>query len=247
MLKNREGKRVPNVTFRVRHGHDWVDVTTDELFNGRTVVVFSLPGAFTPTCSSSHVPRYNQLVPKFRSHGVDEVICISVNDAFVMNEWQKSQKADEIRFIPDGNGTFTHGMDMLVDKEELGFGKRSWRYSMLVRDGIVEKMFIEPEVPGDPFEVSDADTMLAYVAPDAPMPMDVTIMSRDGCSHCVRAKELLRNAGIDFEELVLNRDYTDRSLRAIAASASVPQVFVNGNHIGGADALDAWLSEREAA
>ncbi len=247
MLENREGKRVPKTTFRVRRGHDWVNVTTDELFAGKTVVVFALPGAFTPTCSSSHVPRYNQLAPQLRAHGVDDIVCISVNDSFVMNEWQTSQKADEIRFIPDGNGAFTHGMGMLVDKEELGFGKRSWRYSMLVRDGVIEKMFIEPEVPGDPFEVSDADTMLAYVAPDAPMPMDVTVMSRDGCPHCVRAKELLRNAGIDFEELVLNRDYTDRSLRAVAASASVPQVFVNGDHIGGADALESWLAERKAA
>lgn len=247
MSENREGKRVPKTTFRVRRGHDWVNVTTDELFAGKTVVVFALPGAFTPTCSSSHVPRYNQLAPQLRAHGVDDIVCISVNDSFVMNEWQTSQKADEIRFIPDGNGAFTNGMGMLVDKEELGFGKRSWRYSMLVRDGVIEKMFIEPEVPGDPFEVSDADTMLAYVAPDAPMPMDVTVMSRDGCPHCVRAKELLRNAGIDFEELVLNRDYTDRSLRAVAASASVPQVFVNGDHIGGADALESWLAERKAA
>lgn len=247
MLKNREGHHVPKTTFRIRRGHDWVDVTTDELFNGKTVVVFSLPGAFTPTCSSSHVPRYNQLAPQFRAHGIDEIICVSVNDSFVMNEWQTSQKADEIRFIPDGNGAFTHAMGMLVDKEDLGFGKRSWRYSMLVRDGLVEKMFIEPEVPGDPFEVSDADTMLAYVAPDAGKPMDVTVMSRDGCPYCVRAKELLRNAGIGFEELVLNRDYTDRSLRAIAASPSVPQVFVNGNHIGGAEALERWLSETKAA
>jgi glutaredoxin-like protein len=247
MLENREGKRVPETTFRVRSGHDWLDVTTDELFGGKTVVVFSLPGAFTPTCSSSHVPRYNQLAPQLRAHGVDEIVCISVNDSFVMNEWQRSQKADAIRFIPDGNGSFTHGMGMLVGKEDLGFGKRSWRYSMLVRDGVVEKMFIEPEVPGDPFDVSDADTMLAYIAPDAAKPMDVTVMSRDGCPFCVRAKELLRNAGIDFEEMVLNRDYTDRSLRAIAASASVPQVFVNGNHIGGAEALEAWLSERQAA
>jgi glutaredoxin-like protein len=224
-----------------------VDITSDELFGGKTVVVFSLPGAFTPTCSSSHVPRYNQLARELRANGVDDIVCLSVNDAFVMNEWQATQHADEIRFIPDGNGEFTQGMGMLVDKEDLGFGKRSWRYSMLVKDGVVDKMFIEPEVPGDPYEVSDADTMLAYLAPGAGRPLDVTVMSRDGCSFCVRAKELLRNAGIDYEELVLNRDYTDRSLRAIAASATVPQVFVNGNLIGGADALENWLSARDAA
>jgi hypothetical protein len=95
-----------------------------------------------------------------------------------MNEWQESQGAEEIRFIPDGNGSFTHGMGMLVDKQELGFGKRSWRYSMLVKDGVIDKMFIEPEVPGDPFSVSDADTMLAYIAPKAGKPMDVTVLMR---------------------------------------------------------------------
>jgi glutaredoxin-like protein len=247
MFENREGKRVPETTFRTRRGHEWLDVTSDELFGGRTVVVFSLPGAFTPTCSSSHVPRYNQLAARLRAHGVDEIVCISVNDAFVMNEWQRSQMADEVRFIPDGNATFTEGMGMLVDKEELGFGKRSWRYSMLVKDGVIDKMFVEPEVPGDPFEVSDADTMLAYVAPGADNPLDVAVMSRDGCQFCVRAKEALRNAGIDFEELVLNQDYTDRSLRAITANASVPQIFVNGSHIGGGEDLERWLSAGEAA
>lgn len=247
MFENRQGQRVPESVFRTRRGHEWVDISSDELFGGKTVVVFSLPGAFTPTCSSSHVPRYNQLAARFRAHGVDEIVCISVNDAFVMNEWQKSQGADEIRFIPDGNGDFTRGMGMLVDKEQLGFGKRSWRYSMLVKDGVIEKMFVEPEVPGDPFEVSDADTMLAYIAPNADKPLSVTVMSRDGCPFCVRAKEALRNAGIDFEELVLNRDYTDRTLRAVAGSASVPQVFVNGEHVGDSEALEAWLSRSKAA
>jgi glutaredoxin-like protein len=247
MLSNREGTRVPSTTFRTRQGHEWVDMTSDELFAGKTVVVFSLPGAFTPTCSSSHVPRYNQLAPALGANGVDEIVCISVNDAFVMNEWQKSQKADRIRFIPDGNGSFTEGMGMLVGKEDLGFGKRSWRYSMLVKDGFIEKMFIESEVPGDPFQVSDADTMLAYIAPGAAKPLDVTVMSRDGCPYCVQAKEALRNSGIDYEELVLNRDYTDQSLRAISGSASVPQIFVNGEHVGGSEELEKWLSARMAA
>lgn len=247
MFENREGKRVPDTTFRFRRGHEWVDISSDELFKGKTVVVFSLPGAFTPTCSSSHVPRFNQLAPALRAHGVDDILCVSVNDPFVMNEWQASQKADGITFVPDGNGTFTEGMGMLVDKEELGFGKRSWRYSMLVEDGVVKKMFIEPEVPGDPFEVSDADTMLDYLAPGTTRPLDVTVLSRVGCPHCARAKERLNAAGIDYEELVLNRDYTDRTLRAMAGAASVPQIFVNGALIGGADELDTWLADREAA
>ena len=247
MFQDRTGNRLPQVTFRTRRGHEWVDVTTDEVFTGKTVVVFSLPGAFTPTCSSSHVPRYNQLVPAFRSHGVDAVVCISVNDAFVMNEWQKTQNADSITFLPDGNGEFSAGMGMLVDKNNLGFGKRSWRYSMLVKDGVVTKMFIEPDLPGDPFEVSDADTMLRYLAPNASKPLDVTVFSRDGCPYCVAAKQALRNAGIAFEELVLNRDYTEQTLRAVADAATVPQVFVNGARIGGSEAVEDWLTERMAA
>ena len=163
MFENREGRRVPDVTFRTRRDHEWVDVNSAEIFAGRTVIVFALPGAFTPTCSSTHVPRYNQLAPLFAEHGVDDVVCVSVNDAFVMNEWQKEQKAHNITFLPDGNGDFSRGMGMLVGKQDLGFGERSWRYSMLVKDGVVDKMFIEPDVPGDPFEVSDADTMLAYL------------------------------------------------------------------------------------
>jgi glutaredoxin-like protein len=244
MFNNLEGKRVPSVTFRTRREHDWVNVTSEEIFAGKTVVVFSLPGAFTPTCSSSHVPRYNQLVPKFKENGVDDVMCISVNDAFVMNEWKRSQKADRVTFLPDGNGEFTDGMGLLVGKEDLGFGRRSWRYSMLVRDGVIEKMFIEPEEPGDPFHVSDADTMLKYVNDDIELPYDVAVFSREGCPFCVRAKGLLSEAGIEFEELVLNRDYTDRTLRAVTTKTSFPQVFVNGKLIGGSDDLEAWLKER---
>lgn len=244
MLENRENQTVPNVTFRTRREHEWVDVTSDEVFKGRTVVVFSLPGAFTPTCSSTHVPRYNKLAPVFKCHDVDEVICISVNDAFVMNEWQREQHADRITFLPDGNGDFTRSMGMLVTKEDLGFGDRSWRYSMLVKDGVIEKMFIEPDVPGDPFEVSDADTMLAYIAPNESKPLDVTVFAREGCPFCVRAKGMLRDAGIEFEELVLNRDYSESTLRAVAGASTVPQVFINGDRIGGSDELENYLAER---
>lgn len=247
MLENREGQRIPEATFRTRQGHAWVNVTTDEVFAGRTVVVFALPGAFTPTCSSSHVPRFDQLAREFKANGIDEIICLAVNDAFVLNQWGISQKANNITFLPDGNAEFTRGMGMAVDKEELGFGLRSWRYSMLVRDGVIDKMFIEPSEPGDPYHVSDADTMLSYVAPHAPRPLDVTMLSRDGCAFCARAKELLKNAEIDFEELLLNRDFTDRTLRAVANATSYPQVFVNGLLVGGTDDLEAWLSDKQAA
>jgi len=247
MLQDRTGQTVPNVTFRTRQGHEWVDVTTDEVFKGKTVVVFSLPGAFTPTCSSTHVPRYNQLAATLKAHGVDDIVCMSVNDSFVMNAWQEAENAWNIRFVPDGNGEFTEGMGMLVDKDDLGFGKRSWRYSMLVRDGVIEKMFIEPEEPGDPFGVSDADTMLAYLAPDASKPLNVTVFTRPGCPFCAKAKEMLTEAGIAYEELVLNRDYTEQTLRAVANATSVPQVFVDGEKVGGSDDLEGWLGRRNMA
>jgi len=249
MFENRTGKQVPQVIFHTRRGHEWVDVSSNEIFRGRTVVVFALPGAFTPTCSSTHVPRYNQLAPEFGRHGVDEVVCLSVNDPFVMNEWRNEQKARQVTFLPDGNGDFTRGMGMLVAKNELGFGDRSWRYSMLVKDGVIEKMFIEPDVPGDPFEVSDADTMLAYIAPNAARPLDVTLFSREGCPYCSRAKALLQDAGIRFEELVLNRDFSEATIRAVSGRSTVPQLFVNGDHIGGSEDLEAWLARqaRDAA
>ena len=194
------------------------------------------------------IPRSQyQLTPALKANGVDEVVCLSVNDAFVMNQWQQEQHADRIRFIPDGSGDFTRGMGMLVKKDDLGFGERSWRYSMLVKNGIIEKMFIEPEVPGDPFEVSDADTMLDYIAPDAVKPLDVTVFSREGCPFCVRAKGVLNDAGIRFEELVLNRDYTEATLRAVSGHSTVPQVFINGQYIGGSEAVVTYLGKAEAA
>ncbi len=244
MLANKEGQKVPAVTFRLRESNDWVSRSSDALFANKTVIVFSLPGAFTPTCSSSHVPRFNQLAPYFKAHGVDDIICLSVNDAFVMNAWQKEQHAEHIHFIADGNGAFTEGMGLLVDKDDLGFGKRSWRYSMLVRNGVIEKMFIEPDQPGDPFEVSDADTLFEYLYGDAEKPLDVTLLTREGCPFCAKAKALLAERGIEYEALELNQDYSYRSLRALAAADSYPQVFINGEKIGGCDDLEDWLKNR---
>ncbi|MHB1203009.1 MAG: glutathione peroxidase [Acidithiobacillus sp.] len=236
---NREGQRVPQVIFKTREGSQWKDVSTDDLFRGKTVVVFALPGAYTPTCSSSHVPRYNELGPVFKANGVDAVLCISVNDAFVMDAWAKDQNADNVRFISDGNGDFAAGMGMLVDKSDIGFGKRSWRYSMLVKDGVIEKMFIEPDKPGDPFEVSDADTMLHYLNPQAKEPEFVTIFTREGCPHCIRAKAMLKERGIAFEEIKTGQGtgVSSRTLRATTGRSTVPQVFIGGKHIGGADDL----------
>ena len=164
-----------------------------------------------------------------------------------MNEWRNEQKAFNVTFLPDGNGDFSHGMGMLVPKNDLGFGARSWRYSMLVKDGVIEKMFIEPDVPGDPFEVSDADTMLAWIAPGAARPLDVTVFSREGCPYCARAKGLLHDAGIAFEELVLNRDFSESTIRAVSGKSTVPQVFINGEPIGGSEDLERYLDRSMAA
>jgi len=240
MLPNQEGKRVPQVTFRTRVDNDWRNVTTDDIFRGKTVVVFSLPGAFTPTCSSTHLPRYNELAPAFRASGVDTIVCVSVNDPFVMEEWARDQECANVLLLPDGNGEFTAGMGMLVDKSDLGFGKRSWRYSMLVRDGLVEKMFIEPQKPGDPFEVSDADTMLAYLNPQAKKPDQVAIFTREGCSYCTKAKALLKNLGYDYAEVPLDHRIRTKVIGAVTGKGTVPQVFINGRYIGGYEELLAW-------
>jgi peroxiredoxin/glutaredoxin len=235
MFTHREGQTIPEIRFHLRDEASWRDVTTAELFAGKTVVVFALPGAFTPTCSSAHVPRYNELADSFAAAGVDDLVCVSVNDAFVMNAWKAHQGADRVTFLADGNAEFTEAMGMAVDKDPLGFGKRSWRYSMLVRDGVIEKMFIEDEVPGDPFGVSDADTMLRYLGGRAPR--DILLFTRPGCSHCVTAKKALAARGLPYVELPTS----PRILRALPGSRTTPQVFVDGQHLGGATELLTWL------
>jgi len=171
-----EGSRVPSVVFKTRvrdesvpgqNPYRWQDVSSDNIFKGKKIVVFALPGAFTPTCSSTHLPGYETAYDEIKSLGADEVYCLSVNDAFVMFQWGKAQDISKVKFLPDGSAEFTKGMGMLVKKDNLGFGERSWRYSMYVDDGVVKKIFVEPgfsdNCPDDPFEVSDAQTMLNYL------------------------------------------------------------------------------------
>lgn len=238
-----EGQQVPQVTFHTCQGDNWVDVRSEDLFAGKTVILFALPGAFTPTCSSTHLPRYNELAGVFADNGVDEIICLSVNDSFVMNAWQAEQGAENIRFIPDGNGDFSREMGMLVEKQDLGFGARSWRYSMLVKDGRIEKMFVEPDVPGDPFQVSDADTLLNYINPNARQPKRITLFSKPGCPHCHRAKALLVAGGYHFEEIELgNQGISYSSLQAVTGQGTTPQIYIDGERLGGADDLQRWLA-----
>lgn len=171
-----EGKKVPDVVFKTRVRDEsvsednpfrWQDVSSDEVFKGKKVVLFALPGAFTPTCSSTHAPGYETKYEEFKKLGIDTVICLSVNDAFTMYQWARNLHIEHVYMLPDGNAHFTKAIGALVKKENLGFGERSWRYSLYVEDGIIKKAFVEPgfsdNCPEDPFEVSDADTMLAYL------------------------------------------------------------------------------------
>ena len=167
---------VPNIVFKTRVrdesiGGDnpfrWQDVSTDDVFKGKSIVVLALPGAFTPTCSSTHLPGFEAKYDELKAKGVDEVYCVSVNDAFTMFQWSKNLQVEKVKMLPDGNGDFTRLMGMLVKKENLGFGDRSWRYSMHVVDGEIKKMFAEPGLmdncPDDPFTCSDIDTMMDYL------------------------------------------------------------------------------------
>lgn len=169
-------KSVPQVVFKTRvrdesidgpNPYRWQDVNSQEIFGGKKIVIFALPGAFTPTCSSTHAPGYEKLYDKIKDQGIDEVYCLSVNDAFVMKKWAEDLGIKHVKMLPDGNADFTRKMGMLVEKENLGFGDRSWRYSMYVEDGIIKKMFVEENFSDncetDPFEVSDAETMLNYL------------------------------------------------------------------------------------
>ncbi len=167
---------VPDVIFKTRVrdesvGGDnpfrWQDVSTDDIFKGKKVVVLALPGAYTPTCSSQHLPGYDAKYQQLIDLGIDEVYCLSVNDAFVMYQWAKHLGIKHVKMLPDGNGDFTRAMGMLVKKENLGFGDRSWRYSMVVDDKKIIKLFSEPgrvdNCSDDPFTASDVDTMLDYL------------------------------------------------------------------------------------
>ena len=176
----RRDERVPDRPVRVQRDGRWQETTTAALFGGRRLVVFALPGAFTPTCSSQHLPRYEELAPVLRRHGVDAVLCVAVNDPFVMEAWGRNQGLREIELVADGNGEFTEAMGMLLDARGKGLGRRSRRYSMLVDDGRIECLFAERDGDDDPYEVSDADTMLDHLAPDAVRPPRIAVFAKPG-------------------------------------------------------------------
>jgi peroxiredoxin len=172
--------RIPHTVFKTRvrdeaiagdNPYRWQDRSSEEIFAGKRVVLFALPGAFTPTCSSTHLPGYEAHYDELRAQGIDEVICLSVNDAFVMFQWGEKLGVQKVKLLPDGNAELTRKLGMLVDKSDLGFGLRSWRYSAVIDDGRIVQAFVEPgfgdlaEV--DPFEISDVHTMLDYLRSEA--------------------------------------------------------------------------------
>ena len=174
------GQRLPmEVVFKTRvrcpmmdsRGHPnpfkWEDVISGDLFKDKRVILFALPGAYTPTCSAYQLPGYEENYAFFQSKGIDEIYCISVNDTFVMNAWFRFQNIKNVKPIPDGSGKFTKELGMLVDKDNLGFGMRSWRYSLLVNDGVIEAAFVEDGITDnaedDPYEVADPATMASYI------------------------------------------------------------------------------------
>lgn len=171
------GIALPNVTFHTRVRDEslegpnpfrWQGMTTDDYFKGKRVILFSLPGAFTPTCSTYQLPGFEKNAGAFRSHGIDAIYCMSVNDSFVMNQWARSQNLDAVKVIPDGSGEFTRRIGMLVAKDNLGFGMRSWRYAAIINDGVVEAWFEEPGLSDncgdDPYGVSSPANLLDYLA-----------------------------------------------------------------------------------
>ncbi|SOB98380.1 peroxiredoxin [Rhodobacter sp. JA431] len=168
--------RLPEVTFHTRVRDEsvggpnpfrWEDVTTSDYFAGKRVVLFSLPGAFTPTCSTYQLPGFEKGFADFAAKGIDEIYCLSVNDSFVMNQWAKAQGLENVKVIPDGSGEFTRRMGMLVRKDNLGFGLRSWRYACIVNDGVIEAWFEEPGLmdncPEDPYGVSSPENVMAWL------------------------------------------------------------------------------------
>tara|TARA_B100000795_G_scaffold270043_1_gene262148 strand:- start:2382 stop:2987 length:606 start_codon:yes stop_codon:yes gene_type:complete len=170
------GKKVPNVIFRTRirdqkikgvNKFRWKNIKSKQIFGKKRIVLLALPGAFTPTCSSTHLPSYEEHYDEIIKHDIDEIYVLSVNDAFVMYNWCKKMKIKKVKFLPDGNGDFTKKIGALVKKDNLGFGERSWRYSMVINKGKIEKIFSENGImnncPHDPFKVSDAKTMLRYL------------------------------------------------------------------------------------
>lgn len=158
------GETLPEVTMPFRAEGEWKFLNTKEQFAGKRVVIFALPGAFTPTCSSFQLPGFETMYSQFQEKGIEDIYCLSVNDSFVMNSWFEAQGIENVRPLPDGNGEFTELVGASVAKANVGFGIRSWRYAMVVNDNVVESVFAEEgfgdNIESDPYEVSTPENVL---------------------------------------------------------------------------------------
>jgi peroxiredoxin len=163
----KEGYQVPQVEFVFREDGQFITRTSSDLFDNKRVVIFSLPGAFTPTCSAYQLPGFEEKYEEFTALGIDAIYCVSVNDGFVMNAWAQDQSIEKVKLIPDGNAYFTRSMGMLVNKSNLGFGSRSWRYAAVVDNGIIQKLFVEngqrDNADTDPYEATTPEAVFEYV------------------------------------------------------------------------------------
>jgi peroxiredoxin/glutaredoxin len=233
-----EGRRLPHCVLRMRWGGAMADVSSGDLFDGKRVVLFGLPGAFTPTCSSAHVPRFVELAPFLLRNGIDEVVCASVNDAYVLDAWQQDQHAELLTFLPDGNGDFHRALGLLVDKRDEGMAQRARRYAMIVDDATIRTALVEPDVTGDPYGISSADEVCAALGLAEAMPTDIALFTRPGCGWSEKARRLLDRHGLPYEAA----DLHPRGIRALCGSPSTPQVFVAGRHLGGYEDLEQWLA-----
>lgn len=240
-FENRKGSLVPYAKFRIIENGEWKTISTDDFFANKKVIVFSLPGAWTPTCSSSQLPRYEELALAFKEGGIDDIYVLSVNDTFTMNAWLEKEGIQHIKALPDGNGDFTRAMGMEVDKKKLGFGKRSWRYSMFVDNGIISEMFIEPWEEGDPYYVSDADTMMNALMPDFEENTYYVIITKEGCPHCIAAKHFLNHQPTSYKEMVVGKDLSAKMACTLSGKSTYPMIFVNGKCIGGKEDLLASI------
>lgn len=240
-----DGTRIPDQSFHVLTQGTLTELPAWQLFGGQTVVLFALPGAFTPTCSNRHVPRFQELAAALKAAGVDEIVCLAVNDPWVMAAWAQEQHAPALRFIPDTDGSFSAALGMLVDKP--GLGRRSRRYAMIVRDGTIEKTFCEPDEAGDPYSVSDADTVLRHLDPAAPILTPTAVFARPGCPFCARAMRLLDENDIPYETIEVGESPSMQAVLAVSGRATVPQIFIGGRHIGGLTDLEAYFKQRDSA
>tara|TARA_Y100000816_G_C25965869_1_gene504009 strand:- start:54 stop:578 length:525 start_codon:yes stop_codon:yes gene_type:complete len=164
------GDLLPAVTFKTRELGEWVEKSSVDLWSNERCVIFGLPGAFTPTCSNEQLPRFEELATEFAKYGINNIYCVSVNDAFVMNAWAENQGIQNVTMLPDGSGEFTEALGMLVKKDNLGFGERSWRYALIADSGHVEMFFPEEgycdNCPTDPYEISKPDNVWRALTDD---------------------------------------------------------------------------------